>query len=120
MYLHIYTYVYTYIHICTQMYTYIHIYTHIYTYIHIYMACSLMCDYDVYKYIYIYTHIYTYIHMYTHIYGMLPNVCFSHRVLSPPKQYRLCSLTIECVLFLWNVFSYDRMCSLTAKCVLLR
>jgi hypothetical protein len=31
----------------------------------------------------------------------------------------MCSLTIECVLLLWNVFSYYRMCSLTIECVLL-
>ena len=31
----------------------------------------------------------------------------------------LCSLTIECVLLLQNVFSYYRMCSLTIECVLL-
>ena len=31
----------------------------------------------------------------------------------------MCSLTIECVLLLQNVFSYNRMCSLTLECVLL-
>jgi hypothetical protein len=31
---------------------------------------------------------------------------------------RMCSLTIECVLFLQNVFSCYRMCSLSAECVL--
>ena len=35
------------------------------------------------------------------------------------SYYRMCSLTIECVLFLWNVLSYYRMCSLTIECVLL-
>jgi len=31
----------------------------------------------------------------------------------------MCSLTIDCVLVLYNVFSYGRMCSLTIDCVLL-
>ena len=31
----------------------------------------------------------------------------------------MCSLTIECVLLLYNVFSYYRMCSLTVECFLL-
>ena len=34
--------------------------------------------------------------------------------------YRMRSLPMKCVLFLWNVFSYDRMYSLTIECVLLR
>ena len=35
------------------------------------------------------------------------------------NYYRMCPLTIECVLLLQNVFSYYRMCSLTIECVLL-
>ena len=31
----------------------------------------------------------------------------------------MCSLTVECVLLLWDVFSYYGMCSLTMGCVLL-
>jgi len=41
-------------------------------------------------------------------------------VTSPLSVYcQMCSLTIECVLLLQNVFSYYRMCSLTIECVLL-
>ena len=36
------------------------------------------------------------------------------------KMYqRMCSLTIECVLLLQNMFSYYRICSLTIECALL-
>ena len=34
--------------------------------------------------------------------------------------YRMHSLTIECVRLLQNAFSYDRMCSLTIECILLQ
>ena len=37
----------------------------------------------------------------------------SVHVSSAPSYYRMCSLIIECVLLLSNVFSYHRMCSLT-------
>ena len=35
----------------------------------------------------------------------------------PFLYYRMCSLSVECVLFLQNVFSFYRMCSLSIECV---
>ena len=48
--------------------------------------------------------------------GLLSSLAGLEQVCS---YYRMCSLTIECVLLLSNVFSYYRMCSLTIECVLL-
>ena len=36
------------------------------------------------------------------------------------SYYRMRSLTIECILLLQNAFSYYRMCSLTTRCVLVQ
>ena len=37
---------------------------------------------------------------------------------NPRRSDRMCSLTVECVLWLKNVLSYYRMCPLTIECVL--
>ena len=47
-----------------------------------------------------------------------------HNTIPPSKMslkqvYRMCSVTIECVLLLQNVFSYYRMFSVAIECVLL-
>ena len=73
----------------------------------------------------------TYINIYLYIRMPYMSTYRNEQQFASIPYYRMCSLTVECVLLLWNVFSYYRneqqfasipyyrMCSLTVECVLL-